>query len=182
MQSRMPNPVFILPEAMQAMFALNKATEGKLPLRIRKLVHLRASQINGCSVCVDMHAKELQHDGAPLDHIFAVAAWRETPFFSDAERAALELTENLTRLRRSARSGAGCGVGESRKALQPARDRGPAGFHRPDQQLEPLQCRGPDDGRREVGKSGLMKKAWAALMPRRALAPHTASGAMDFVA
>jgi AhpD family alkylhydroperoxidase len=98
MQSRMPNPVFILPEAMQAMFALNKSIDGKLPLRLRGLVHLRASQINGCSVCVDMHAKELQHDGTPLDHIFAVAAWRETPFFSDAERAALELTEYLTRL------------------------------------------------------------------------------------
>jgi AhpD family alkylhydroperoxidase len=98
MQSRMPNPVFILPEAMQAMFALNNATEGKLPVRIRKLVHLRASQINGCSVCVDMHAKELQHDGTPPDHIFAIAAWRDTPFFSDAERAALELTEYLTRL------------------------------------------------------------------------------------
>jgi len=98
MQSRMPNPVFILPEAMQAMFALNKSIDGKLPSRLRGLVHLRASQINGCSVCVDMHAKELQHSGAPLDHIFAVAAWRETPFFSDAERAALELTESLTRL------------------------------------------------------------------------------------
>ncbi len=98
MQSRMPNPVFILPEAMQAMFALNKSIEGKLPLRTRKLVHLRASQINGCSVCVDMHARELHHDGAPLEHIFAVAAWRETPYFSEAERAALELTERLTRL------------------------------------------------------------------------------------
>ena len=98
MQARMTNPAFVLPEAMQAMFALNKSIEDKLPLRTRKLVHLRASQINGCSVCVDMHAKELQHGGAPLDHIFAVAAWRETPFFSDAERAVLELTEHLTRL------------------------------------------------------------------------------------
>jgi AhpD family alkylhydroperoxidase len=98
MQARMTNPVFILPEAMQAMFALNKPTEDKLPLKLRKLVHLRASQINGCSVCVDMHAKELQKDGVPLEHIFAVAAWRDTPYFSDAERAALELTENLTRL------------------------------------------------------------------------------------
>ncbi len=98
MQSRMPNPVFIFPEAMQAMFALNKSIDGKLPSRLRGLVHLRASQINGCSVCVDMHAKELQQDGTPLDHIFAVAAWRETPFFSEAERAVLELTEHLTRL------------------------------------------------------------------------------------
>jgi len=94
----MPNPVFILPEAMQAMFALNKSIDGELPSRLRGLVHLRASQINGCSVCVDMHAKELQHGGTPLDHIFAVSAWRETPFFSDAERAVLELTEHLTRL------------------------------------------------------------------------------------
>jgi AhpD family alkylhydroperoxidase len=94
----MTNPVFILPEAMQAMFALNKPTEDKLPLRLRKLMHLRASQINGCSVCVDMHAKELQHDGTPLEQIFAVAAWRETPYYTDAERAALELTECLTRI------------------------------------------------------------------------------------
>jgi AhpD family alkylhydroperoxidase len=98
MQSRMTNPVFILPEAMQAMFALNKPPEDRLPLKLRKLVHLRASQINGCSVCVDMHAKELQRDDVPLEHIFAVAAWRDTPYFTDAERAALELTENLTRL------------------------------------------------------------------------------------
>lgn len=98
MSSRMINPVFILPEAMQAMFALNKPTEDKLPLRLRKLVHLRASQINGCSVCVDMHAKELQRDGVPLEHIFAVAAWRDTPYFSEAECAVLELTEELTRL------------------------------------------------------------------------------------
>lgn len=98
MQARMTNPVFILPEALQAMQALNKSIEDKLPLRLHKLVHLRASQINGCSVCVDMHAKELQHAGVPLEHIIAVAAWRETPYFTDAERAVLDLTENLTRL------------------------------------------------------------------------------------
>jgi len=94
----MTNPAFVLPEAMQAMFALNKSIEDKLPLRTRKLVHLRASQINGCSVCVDMHAKELQKDGTPLEHIFAVAAWRETPYYTQAERTALELTESLTRI------------------------------------------------------------------------------------
>ena len=79
MQARMTNPAFVLPETMQAMFALNKSIEDKLPLRTRKLVHLRASQINGCSVCVDMHSKELHKDGTPLEHIFAVAAWRERP-------------------------------------------------------------------------------------------------------
>ena len=77
MQARMTNPAFLLPDAMQAMFALNKSIEGKLPLRTRKLVHLRASQINGCSVCVDMHAKELQKEDVPLEHIFAVA--RQSP-------------------------------------------------------------------------------------------------------
>ena len=98
MQARMNHPVFVLPDAMNAMMALNKAVEGKLSHRTTKLVHLRASQINGCSVCVDMHSKELQKDGVPLEHIFAVGAWRETPYYNDAERAALELTENLTRI------------------------------------------------------------------------------------
>jgi AhpD family alkylhydroperoxidase len=98
MQARMNHSVMVLPEAMNALFALNNALEGKLPLKTHKLAHLRASQINGCSVCVDMHAKELQKAGVPNEHIFAVAAWRETPFFSEAERAALELTEALTRL------------------------------------------------------------------------------------
>ena len=98
MQARMAHPVFILPEAMQALFALNKSIEDKLPSKTHRLVHLRASQINGCSACVDMHAKELQQSGVPVEHIFAVAAWRETPYFNEAERTALELTERLTRL------------------------------------------------------------------------------------
>jgi AhpD family alkylhydroperoxidase len=94
----MNHPVFVIPDAMNAMLALNKALDGKLPHRTNKLVHLRASQINGCSVCVDMHARELQQAGVANEHIFAVAAWRETPYFSPAERAALALTEDLTRL------------------------------------------------------------------------------------
>src|SRR3981189_3075070 len=98
MQSRMTNPVFILPEAMQAMFALNKPTEDRLPLKLRKLVHLRASQINGCSVCVDMHARELKKAGQTDERVFAVAAWRDAPYFTEAERAALALTEAVTRL------------------------------------------------------------------------------------
>ena len=99
MQSRMKHPVFVLPEAMQAMQALSKATEKDgLPLVTRKLVELRASQINGCSVCVDMHARELQKAGEPDKRIFAVAAWREVPYFTEAERAALALTEAATRI------------------------------------------------------------------------------------
>jgi AhpD family alkylhydroperoxidase len=99
MQQRMKQPAFVLPAAMQAMLALGKAAEvDGLPLVTRKLVELRASQINGCSLCVDMHARELKKAGEPDHRIFAVSAWRETPYFTDAERAALALTEATTRI------------------------------------------------------------------------------------
>lgn len=99
MQQRMKNPVFVLPEAMKALMALNKAAQVEgLPHVTHKLVHLRASQINGCSVCVDLHARELKEAGESDTRIFAVAAWRDTPYFTDAERAALALTESVTRL------------------------------------------------------------------------------------
>src|SRR5687767_15729983 len=95
----MTNPVQVLPEALKALIALGKAAEtGTVPAATHKLVHLRASQINGCGVCVDMHARELKQAGEPDERIFAVAAWRETPYFSDAERAELALTEAVTRL------------------------------------------------------------------------------------
>ncbi len=99
MQARMKNPLVVLPDALKALLAMNKAaTDDGLPDTTRKLVHLRASQINGCSVCVDMHARELKQSGEKDERIFAVAAWRETPYFTDAERAALALTEATTRL------------------------------------------------------------------------------------
>jgi AhpD family alkylhydroperoxidase len=99
MQQRMKNPVFILPDAMKALVALNKAAEKDgLPHATQKLVHLRASQINGCSVCVDMHSRELRDAGESDQRIFAAAAWRDTPYFTEAERAALALTEAVTRL------------------------------------------------------------------------------------
>src|ERR671916_1652821 len=99
MHARMKNPVMILPDAMGALRALDSATKNvDVPDVTRKLVHLRASQINGCGVCVDMHARELKQAGEPDERLFAVAAWRETPYFTDAERAALALTEAITRL------------------------------------------------------------------------------------
>lgn len=99
MQARMNHPVFVIPEAMQALHALNKAARADgLPETTTFLVHLRASQINGCSVCVDMHSRELKQAGQSDQRIYAVAAWRDTPFFDDAERAALALTEALTRI------------------------------------------------------------------------------------
>lgn len=99
MQARIRNPLTILPAALQALLALNEATSPDgLPAVTRTLVHLRASQVNGCAMCVDMHAHELRKAGESDRRIFAVAAWREAPWFSDAERAALALTEALTRI------------------------------------------------------------------------------------
>ena len=99
MQARMSNPVMIVPEAMQAMHALGKAAEnGSVPAATIQLVQLRASQINGCSVCIDMHARVMKAAGETDERLVAVAAWRDAPYFSDAERAALELAEAVTRL------------------------------------------------------------------------------------
>ena len=99
MQARIKNPVVLIPGSLQALLALDKSTEAaELPYVTRKLIHLRASQINACSLCVDMHARELKKAGEKDERIFALAAWRETPYFTDAERAALALTESVTRL------------------------------------------------------------------------------------
>jgi AhpD family alkylhydroperoxidase len=98
MTARMTNPAFAVDGAMDALNAVAKTiSRARVPIS-RELVHLRASQINGCSVCVDMHAKAARRSGESEERVFAVAAWRETPYFSDAERAALALTETLTRL------------------------------------------------------------------------------------
>jgi len=99
MQARIKHPVMIIPAAMQAMNALHAAAEKSgVPARTFELIHLRASQINGCSVCVDMHARTLKKAAETDERLFAVAAWRDAPYFSDAERAALALTEAVTRL------------------------------------------------------------------------------------
>ena len=98
MTARMTNPAFAVPDAMDGLNALAKAiSRARLPIN-RELLHLRASQINGCSVCVDMHAKGARAEGESEERVFAVGAWRDTPYFSDAERAAFELTEALTRM------------------------------------------------------------------------------------
>jgi AhpD family alkylhydroperoxidase len=99
MEARMAHPVKVLPDAMKALLALSRAAEsGTVPATTHKLIHLRVSQINGCSVCVDMHARELKEAGEKDERIWGVGAWRESPYFSDAERAALALAECVTRL------------------------------------------------------------------------------------
>lgn len=99
MKPRMNNPAVVIPGALDALQQLGGLARGSgLPETTLYLVEARASQINGCSVCLDMHSRELKLAGEPDERIFMVGAWREAPYFSDAERAALALTEAATRL------------------------------------------------------------------------------------
>lgn len=98
MQARMKQPAMIIPGAMEALQSLAKAAEQSgVPKKTLDLVHLRASQINGCSVCVDMGLRFKKADETN-ERLFAVSAWKDAPYFTDAERAALALTEAVTRL------------------------------------------------------------------------------------
>lgn len=99
MKARMTNLVMSVPGFMDAMNALHGCAEKSgLSHQLLEMVALRASQINGCSVCVDMHTRRLRKDGEPEERVFTVAAWRDAPYFSGAERAALALTEAVTRI------------------------------------------------------------------------------------
>jgi AhpD family alkylhydroperoxidase len=98
MQARIQHPVMVFPAAMKALAALATSTGDTLPESTRNLVDLRASQINGCSVCLEMHAADMRKAGESDERLATVAGWRDAPYFSDAERAALALTEATTRL------------------------------------------------------------------------------------
>jgi len=99
MEPRIKNPAALLPDAMQALMNLNAATQaGGVPAATLHLVHLRASQINGCGACVKGGVSYARKSGESNDRLDTVAAWREAPYFTDAERAALALTEAVTRL------------------------------------------------------------------------------------
>ena len=98
-EARMTHPAFAVPGAMDALQSLSAAAR-KAGVRrgTALLVQLRASQINGCSFCCEMHARELRESGCSEERIATVAAWREAPYFTEAERAALALTEAATRI------------------------------------------------------------------------------------
>ena len=98
MQARINHPVRVFPAALNALIALSSSTGDTLPESTRNLVQLRASQINGCSVCLEMHATDMRKGNETDERLFTVAAWRDAPYFSDAERAALALTEATTRI------------------------------------------------------------------------------------
>ena len=89
----------LAPAAYKAMAGLDAfVRHSALPKPLLDLIRLRASQINGCAYCVDLHSSDLKMDGESDARVFAVAAWQEGPFFTEQERAALALTESMTRL------------------------------------------------------------------------------------
>jgi AhpD family alkylhydroperoxidase len=99
MEPRMNNPAATVPGAYKAMRALAAAATAEgLPAATINLVHLRVSQINGCSFCAHMHARDARKAGETDERLDTVAAWRDTPFFTEAERAALALAEAVTRI------------------------------------------------------------------------------------
>src|SRR3954468_14699799 len=96
-----PQPAFDLrahaPDAVRAMLRLEKTVnESPLDPRIRELVKVRASMLNGCAYCIDMHTKDARAEGESEQRLYGLTAWREMPFFDSRERAALELCDALT--------------------------------------------------------------------------------------
>ena len=83
--------------ALRAMYGLEKyLAESSVEAPLRDLVKLRASQINGCAYCIDMHWKDARAAGETEQRLYGLAAWREAPYYTERERAALEWTEALT--------------------------------------------------------------------------------------
>ena len=82
----------------RAMFNLSSEVEKRIERPLFELVKIRASQMNGCAYCIDMHTKDARLAGETEQRIYALNAWRETPFYTDRERAALEWTEAVTRV------------------------------------------------------------------------------------
>jgi AhpD family alkylhydroperoxidase len=103
MRSRISSPVLSVPGVLDALQSLSKAayeaaSQAALAHSTMELVSLRASQINGCAVCLDMHTRGARKAGETDERLFTLAAWRDAPYFTDAERAALALAEAGTRL------------------------------------------------------------------------------------
>ena len=99
MQSRILNPVFLVPDTYKALLALSSSVQKTgLSPRVQELVNMRVSQINGCGACLQFHARELARLGETSDRLLTLAGWRETTYFSPAERAALAFAEAATRL------------------------------------------------------------------------------------
>jgi AhpD family alkylhydroperoxidase len=99
MEARMPNVYKLARGGYLGLTAVEDfLAEGRLPRNLLEIIRIRASQINGCSVCTDLHSHRARQAGESDERLWLLAAWRDTPFFTDAERAALALTEAITRI------------------------------------------------------------------------------------
>ena len=96
MNPRLNLAKFVASGLGRAMLNLSSEVDGQLERRLYELVKIRASQLNGCAYCIDMHTKDARLAGETEQRIYALNAWRETPFYTDRERAALEWTEAVT--------------------------------------------------------------------------------------
>lgn len=149
--------------------------DSTLPIATQELVRLRASQINGCGFCTDMHSKDAAAAGETSVRLHLVAAWREATVFTEAERAALELTEQGTRIADAAAWGHGRGLGERRQALRRGAAGRPGVRDRPDQRLQPGECHDPAARRGlPAGPVRLIRGTWPG--PEKAVSGGRASG------
>ncbi|QFG22641.1 carboxymuconolactone decarboxylase family protein [Actinomadura sp. WMMB 499] len=99
MDARMDNLPAVAAGGFKAMLSLEGfIAKSPVPDSTLELVRIRASQINGCGFCVDMHARDAKKAGETDERLWSIAAWRESPYFTDEERAALALTEAATRI------------------------------------------------------------------------------------
>src|ERR1700760_2437652 len=97
MESRIDYMKVVPPEALQALYAIEKSIrKSGLETKTLELVRMRASQINGCAFCLDMHSKDARAEGETEQRLYGLNAWRETPYYTDRERAALAWAEALT--------------------------------------------------------------------------------------
>lgn len=95
MKARLSNPTKLIPDAMAPIQALAKVGDQHLTASLRHLVHMRVSQINGCAFCLELHNSMYRTEETP-QRLLTLAAWRDSPFFTEAERAALALAETVT--------------------------------------------------------------------------------------
>ena len=148
MENRMTNPTLSVPGVLEGLQTLAKAaneasSRAGLPESTVNLVDLRASQINGCAVCLDMHSRGAKKAGETDERLSTLAAWREAPYFTEAERAALALAEAGTRIADKADPVPDEVLEAAGQALRRASPRRPRRPHRHDQHLEPLECHDP---------------------------------------
>jgi AhpD family alkylhydroperoxidase len=98
MQPRIDVTKYVGHPVGRAMLALSRETQKLMDPKLFHLIEIRASQLNGCAYCIDMHTKDARLAGETEQRIYALSAWHETPFFTERERAALEYTEAVTRV------------------------------------------------------------------------------------